>query len=106
MIHEGHEEHECSFHLVKGTIRATTFLLLSFVFFVDRNVAAAKKERIMAIERATLPTLEAKVDDFLAQRGIAVAGVSAARETTGNLLYRKLKAAGYQVSRESDYRDL
>jgi uncharacterized protein len=51
----------------------------------------------MATEQATLATLSAKVADFLAQRRIAVAGVSATRETPGNLIYRKLKTAGYQV---------
>lgn len=42
-------------------------------------------------------TLEAKVADFLAQKRIAVAGVSATRETPANLIYQKLKEAGYQV---------
>jgi predicted CoA-binding protein len=51
----------------------------------------------VATEYTTTPTLSEKVDDFLAQRRIAVAGVSAARETPGNLIYRKLKSAGYQV---------
>jgi predicted CoA-binding protein len=51
----------------------------------------------MATEYAGVPTLSAKIDDFLAQRRIAVAGVSAARETPANLIYRKLKTADYQV---------
>ena len=51
----------------------------------------------MVTEHATLPTLEAKIDDFLAQRRIAVAGVSAARETPANMIYRKLKTAGHEV---------
>ena len=51
----------------------------------------------MATEQTTLPTLEAKIDDFLAQKRIAVAGVSATRELAGNMIYRKLKAAGYHV---------
>jgi predicted CoA-binding protein len=51
----------------------------------------------VAMEYTTLPTLNEKVEDFLAQRRIAVAGVSAARETPGNMIYRKLKSAGYQV---------
>lgn len=45
-----------------------------------------------------MPTLKGKVDDFLAQKRIAVAGVS--REPKGsaaNLIYQKLKSAGYQV---------
>ena len=51
----------------------------------------------MATEYASVPTLSEKIDDFLAQRRIAVAGVSAARETPGNMIYRRLKTAGYQV---------
>jgi len=42
-------------------------------------------------------TLEERVQDFLAQRRIAVSGVSGKRELTGNVIYRKLKGAGYQV---------
>jgi hypothetical protein len=42
-------------------------------------------------------TLDEHVRDFLAQRRIAVTGVSAKQELTGNFIYRKLKAAGYQV---------
>jgi predicted CoA-binding protein len=44
-------------------------------------------------------SLEAKVDDFLAQQRIAVAGVSrdATRHPTGNLIYRRLKATGHAV---------
>ncbi len=51
----------------------------------------------MATELAQPLTLSDKIADFLAQRRIAVAGISAARETPGNMIYRKLKAAGYQV---------
>jgi uncharacterized protein len=43
-------------------------------------------------------TLKERIDDFLAQRRIAVAGVSAKRDLPGNLIYRKLKGAGYQVA--------
>jgi uncharacterized protein len=42
-------------------------------------------------------TLDERVRDFLAQRRIAITGVSAKRELTGNVIYRKLKAAGYAV---------
>jgi uncharacterized protein len=42
-------------------------------------------------------TLGERVRDFLAQQRIAVTGVSAQRELTGNVIYRKLKSAGYQV---------
>ena len=42
--------------------------------------------------------LEPLVQDFLAQKQIAVVGVSDKRETGCNLGYRKFKAAGYTVS--------
>lgn len=44
-----------------------------------------------------MSTLEAKVADFLSQKRIAVAGVSRTKQDAANLIYRKLKAAGYQV---------
>ncbi len=37
------------------------------------------------------------IADFLAQKRIAVSGVSLSRESPANLIYRKLKAAGYGV---------
>ena len=45
------------------------------------------------------PTLEAKVNDFLAQKRIAVAGVSRdnSHHPTGNLIYRRLKKEGHEV---------
>lgn len=47
----------------------------------------------------TATTLQAKVDDFLAQKRIAVAGVS--RDTShhpvGNLIYHRLKKTGHDV---------
>lgn len=44
-------------------------------------------------------TLQAKVNDFLAQKRIAVAGVSRdnSHHPTGNLIYRRLKASGHAV---------
>lgn len=42
--------------------------------------------------------LENLVQDFLAQKRIAVVGVSDQRETGCNLAYRKFKQAGYSVS--------
>jgi predicted CoA-binding protein len=44
-------------------------------------------------------TLEAKVNDFLAQKRIAVAGVSRNNNDhpAGNLIYRRLKATGHVV---------
>lgn len=45
-----------------------------------------------------MATLNELVQDFLAQRHIAVVGVSDQRETGCNAAYRKFKAAGYRVS--------
>jgi predicted CoA-binding protein len=42
--------------------------------------------------------MDTLVQDFLAQKKIAVVGVSDKRETGSNLGYRKFKAAGYAVS--------
>jgi predicted CoA-binding protein len=42
--------------------------------------------------------LDVLVQDFFAQKKIAVVGVSDKRETGCNLAYRKFKAAGYAVS--------
>src|SRR4029450_6879475 len=49
--------------------------------------------------RMTPATLDDKVQDFLAQKRIAVAGVSrGTREhQTGNLIYRRLKETGHDV---------
>ena len=46
-----------------------------------------------------LTTLEAKVDEFLAQKRIAVAGVSRhnSHHPVGNLIYRRLKSTGHDV---------
>ena len=44
-----------------------------------------------------MPTIDNLVQDFLAQKKIAVVGVSDKRETGCNLGYRKFKAAGYTV---------
>ena len=61
------------------------------------NCRIERKEQAVATEHATSRTLSEKVEEFLAQRRIAVAGISAARETPGNMIYRKLKTAGYKV---------
>ena len=47
----------------------------------------------------TTPTLETKVQDFLAQQRIAVAGVSRdnSHHPAGNLIYRRLKETGHDV---------
>ena len=46
-----------------------------------------------------MTTLEAKVDDFLAQKRIAVAGVSrnASHHPAGNLIYHRLRKTGHEV---------
>ena len=44
-----------------------------------------------------MSTLEAKVTEFLAQKRIAVAGVSRNKPGAASLIYHKLKEAGYQV---------
>src|SRR4026209_1547662 len=47
----------------------------------------------------TTTTFDAKVSDFLAQRRIAVAGVSRdnSHHPVGNLIYRRLKSTGHDV---------
>ena len=47
----------------------------------------------------TTPTLATKVDQFLAQKRIAVAGVSRenSRHPVGNLIYHRLKKTGHDV---------
>jgi predicted CoA-binding protein len=40
---------------------------------------------------------QALVDDFLAQKRIAVAGVSRSGDATGNIIYKKFKDNGYEV---------
>lgn len=53
-----------------------------------------------ALLKATNPvSLEARVDDFLSQRRIAVAGVSRDdnRHPAANLIYRRLKQTGHEV---------
>jgi predicted CoA-binding protein len=44
-----------------------------------------------------MPTLKESVDDFLAQKRIAVVGVSRGGREAANTVYRKLRGAGYQV---------
>ncbi len=44
-----------------------------------------------------MPSVDSLVKDFLAQKKLAVVGVSDKRETGCNLAYRKFKSAGYQV---------
>lgn len=41
--------------------------------------------------------MNAMVEDFLAQKRIAVAGVSRDANQAANMIYRKLRGAGYQV---------
>ena len=42
-------------------------------------------------------TLEEAAQDFLAQKRIAVAGVSRQGDTAGNIIYKKLRESGYQA---------
>jgi len=44
-----------------------------------------------------MPALKESVDDFLAQKRIAVLGVSRGGREAANTVYRKLRGAGYQV---------
>ncbi len=44
-----------------------------------------------------MPTLREAATEFLAQRRIAVAGVSRDPKQTANAIYKKLRATGYQV---------
>lgn len=44
-----------------------------------------------------MPSIDSLVEDFLAQKKIAVAGVSRGKKAAANLIYKKLKGAGYQV---------
>jgi predicted CoA-binding protein len=46
---------------------------------------------------ATFSTVDALAKDFLAQKRIAVAGVSRTREASANLIYRTLREAGYRI---------
>ncbi|GAB4462625.1 MAG: hypothetical protein Kow0031_41120 [Anaerolineae bacterium] len=44
-----------------------------------------------------MTTLQAMVDDFLAQKRIAVAGVSRGGNAPANIIYKKLRDSGYEV---------
>lgn len=44
-----------------------------------------------------MATIDELVRDFLAQKRIAVAGVSATHSTTANVIYRKLKSQGHEI---------
>ena len=44
-----------------------------------------------------MSTMKETVSDFLAQKRIAVAGVSRNGDAPANLIYRKFREAGYQV---------
>jgi hypothetical protein len=55
-------------------------------------------KKYLAKEKATMAKIDPLVKDFLAQKKIAVVGVSDKRETGCNQAYRKFKDAGYAVS--------
>lgn len=44
-----------------------------------------------------MPTINSMVKDFLAQKRIAVVGVSRTRDDAANTIYRKLRDTGYEV---------
>jgi predicted CoA-binding protein len=44
-----------------------------------------------------MPTMQQATQDFLAQKNIAVVGVSSTKDDAANAIYRKLRAEGYQV---------
>ena len=44
-----------------------------------------------------MATMQEAVETFLAQRRIAVAGVSRSKNEAANVIYRKLRASGYEV---------
>lgn len=44
-----------------------------------------------------MATLNELITDFLAQKCIAVAGVSRSRHNAANMIYRKLRKTGYHV---------
>jgi predicted CoA-binding protein len=44
-----------------------------------------------------MPTMKEAVETFLAQKRIAVAGVSRSKNEAANVVYRKLRASGYEV---------
>lgn len=44
-----------------------------------------------------MPTLDTMAADFLAQKRIAVAGITREKDDAANLIYRKLRSTGHQV---------
>jgi len=44
-----------------------------------------------------MASLQTKVDDFLAQKRIAVAGVSRTQQAAANAIYKRLREVGYEV---------
>jgi predicted CoA-binding protein len=63
---------------------------------LDRSCAVLEAQRRTAVMTTTLET---KVHEFLAQKRIAVVGVSRndRHHPTGNLIYRRLKKTGHEV---------
>ena len=75
------------------------------------HASGDRSSRRLGIRRdpVTTMTLDAKVQDFLAQKRIAVAGVSRdnSHHPVGNLIYHRLKRTGHDVvSSESAYADV
>ncbi len=44
-----------------------------------------------------MPTMQTATQDFLAQKNIAVVGVSSTKDDAANAIYRKLRSEGYTV---------
>lgn len=74
-------------------------------FEISPHMSAAVAQPVRVDDRSphgaavTSATLQSKVDDFLAQKRIAVAGVSRdpGRHPVGNLIYDRLQKTGHQV---------
>lgn len=66
---------------------------------MDRFEVSADGERSRIGRPVTTSSFETKVHDFLAQKRIAVAGVSRqnSHHPVGNLIYQRLKATGHDV---------
>jgi hypothetical protein len=52
---------------------------------------------MLPLKETIMSTIDQLAKDFLNQKCLAVAGVSRSREDAANLIYRKLRGAGYKV---------
>src|SRR5262245_48677481 len=60
------------------------------------STADRADRRLPAEPTRATATLDERACDLLAERRIAVSGIWATREPAGNVIYRKLKAAGHK----------